>query len=87
MKLHLVGAELFHADGQIDRQTDKHMAKLLIAFRIFAHAPHIILETALLLPSDTWFLFTRWFNTHTYFHYFLQCYPLVTKVVRLLFGL
>jgi hypothetical protein len=29
-----VGVELFHADGRTDRQTD--MAKLTVAFRIFA---------------------------------------------------
>jgi len=32
-----VGAELFHANGQTDRQTD--MTKLLVAFRNFAKAP------------------------------------------------
>jgi hypothetical protein len=33
MKIRLVGAELFHADGQRD------MAKLMVAFRNFANAP------------------------------------------------
>jgi len=33
MKILLVGAELFHADGQID------MTKLVVAFRSFAKAP------------------------------------------------
>jgi hypothetical protein len=35
MKIRPVGIELFHADGQ----TDKHMAKLTVAFRNFANAP------------------------------------------------
>jgi len=33
MKIRLVGADLFHADGQT------HMRKLTVAFRIFAKAP------------------------------------------------
>ena len=33
-----VGAELFHAERQTDRQTD--MTKLLVAFRNFASAPN-----------------------------------------------
>jgi hypothetical protein len=33
MKIRLVGAEVFHADGQTD------MTKLIIAFRKFANAP------------------------------------------------
>jgi hypothetical protein len=33
MKIRLVGAELFHADGQTE------MTKLIIAFRNFANAP------------------------------------------------
>jgi hypothetical protein len=37
MKISSVGAELFHADRQIDRQTD--MTKLTIVFRNFANAP------------------------------------------------
>ena len=32
-KIRVVGAELFHADGQRD------MAKLMVAFRSFANAP------------------------------------------------
>jgi hypothetical protein len=32
-----VGADLFHADGQTDRQTD--MTKLIVPFRNFAKAP------------------------------------------------
>jgi hypothetical protein len=37
MKLCPVGAELFSADGQTDRQTD--MAKLTVAFLNFANSP------------------------------------------------
>ena len=37
MKIRPVGAELFHADGQTDEQTD--MTKLKIALRNFANAP------------------------------------------------
>ena len=37
MKIHPVGAELFHVDGQIDRQTD--MTKLIVSFHSFADAP------------------------------------------------
>jgi len=33
MKIRLVGAELFHADGQTD------VAKVIVAFRNFANAP------------------------------------------------
>ena len=35
----LVGAELFHADGQTERQTDKQtdMTNLIVAFRHFAN--------------------------------------------------
>jgi hypothetical protein len=33
MKIHRVGAEFFHADGQID------MTKLIVAFRNSAHTP------------------------------------------------
>jgi len=35
MKIRTVGAELFHADGQTDRQ---NMKKLIVAFRDFANA-------------------------------------------------
>jgi hypothetical protein len=38
MKIRPVGAELFHADGQADGQTD--MTKLIVAFRNFANAPN-----------------------------------------------
>ena len=34
MKIRLVGAELFHADGRAD------MTKLTVAFRNFANAPN-----------------------------------------------
>jgi len=37
MKIRLVGAELFHTDGQKDRQTD--ITKLIVAFHNFANAP------------------------------------------------
>jgi hypothetical protein len=37
MKIHPVGAELFHADGQMDKQTD--MTKLKVAFRNFENGP------------------------------------------------
>ena len=35
VKIRSVGAELFHADGRTDRQTD--MTKLIVTFRIFAN--------------------------------------------------
>jgi hypothetical protein len=37
MKIHLVGAELFHVDRQMDRRTD--MMKLLGPFCGFANVP------------------------------------------------
>jgi hypothetical protein len=37
MKIRQKGAELLHADGQTDRQTD--MTKLTVAFLNFANAP------------------------------------------------
>jgi len=37
MKVHPVGADLFHADGQTYRQTD--MMKLVVAFHNFANTP------------------------------------------------
>jgi len=37
MKIRPVGTELFHADGQTDRQTD--MTKLIVAFHNFANPP------------------------------------------------
>jgi len=36
MRILLVGAELFHADGQ----TETDMAKLIVAFRSFTKAPN-----------------------------------------------
>jgi hypothetical protein len=51
MKISPVGAELFQADGQTDRQTDRQpaermeMTKLIFAFRNFSNAPkkHLLL--------------------------------------------
>jgi hypothetical protein len=37
MKIRPVGAEMFHADGQRDRQTD--MTKLAVSFRNFESTP------------------------------------------------
>jgi hypothetical protein len=37
IKIRPVGAELFHADGQTDGQTD--MTKIMVAFSNFANAP------------------------------------------------
>ena len=37
MKVHAVGAELFHADGQTDGPSD--MTKLTVTVRNFANAP------------------------------------------------
>jgi hypothetical protein len=37
MRIHPVGAELFHADERTDRQTDT--TKLIVAFRNFANVP------------------------------------------------
>jgi hypothetical protein len=37
MIIRLVGAELFHADGRTDEQTD--MMKLMVTFRIYANVP------------------------------------------------
>jgi len=38
IKMRPVGAELFHADGRTDGQTE--MTKLIIVLRSFANAPH-----------------------------------------------
>jgi hypothetical protein len=38
MKIRPVGAELFHADGRMDRRTTD-MTNLIFAFRNFANAP------------------------------------------------
>jgi len=37
MKIHLVGAKLFHINAQTDRWTD--MTKLLVTFHNFANVP------------------------------------------------
>jgi len=37
VKIRPVKTELFHADGETDRQTD--MTKQIVAFRSFANAP------------------------------------------------
>ena len=41
MKICAMGVELFHGNGQTDRQTDRQtvMRKPIIAFRNFAKAP------------------------------------------------
>ena len=41
MKIHSVGAELFHADGRTDRQTDRQtdMMTPVVALRNFVNAP------------------------------------------------
>jgi Fe-S-cluster formation regulator IscX/YfhJ len=41
MKIRRVGAELFQADGQTDRHTNRQtdMTKLIVAFRNFVSAP------------------------------------------------
>ena len=44
MKIHPVGAELFHADGWMDGRTD--MTKLAVAFRNLANAPKKTISTA-----------------------------------------
>ena len=40
MKIRPVGAELFYAEGQTDRQTD--MTRLIVGFRSFADAPKTV---------------------------------------------
>jgi hypothetical protein len=52
MKIRPVGAELFHADGQTDRQTD--MTKLIAAFRNFADVPKIVQMLRYLCHILTW---------------------------------
>jgi len=39
MKIHSVGAELFQADGHMNRRTDKqtYITKLIVGFRNFAN--------------------------------------------------
>jgi hypothetical protein len=41
MKIRPVGAELFHADVQTDKQTD--MTQLIVPFRYLANGPKMIL--------------------------------------------
>jgi hypothetical protein len=50
MKIRPVGAEMFHADGHRERQTD--MTKLIVAIRNFAKAPK---NVELILDSAVWF--------------------------------
>jgi hypothetical protein len=51
MKIHLVGAELFHVDGRTDGRTDggtdgsTDMTKLTVALRNFANAPKQLLPS------------------------------------------
>jgi len=51
MKILPAGAELLHADGRMDRQTDT--TKLIVAFRNFAKAPkgltHMVIKTAFMV--------------------------------------
>jgi hypothetical protein len=43
MKIHLVGVQLFHADGRTDARTDelmdRHDETITVAFRSFANTP------------------------------------------------
>jgi len=48
MKIRLVGATLLHAD----RRTEKHVTKLIIAFRNFANVPKISNTLPLLSRLD-----------------------------------
>jgi hypothetical protein len=50
MKIHPLGAELFHAEGQMDRRMDR--TKLIVAFRNFANAPKT-LTSILTVRSDS----------------------------------
>jgi hypothetical protein len=47
MNIGPMGAELFHADGLTDGRTDRHMTKLIVAFRNFASAPKSACYTTL----------------------------------------
>jgi hypothetical protein len=49
MKIRLVGGELFYADGR----TDRHMAKLIVAFRSSAKAPKKDRKVALTCNCST----------------------------------
>jgi len=57
MKIHPVGAELFHAEGQMDGRTD--MMKLTVAFHNFANMPKNCSLLSCLLSSMTWHLDIR----------------------------
>jgi hypothetical protein len=50
MKILSVGAELFHADVQTDRQTDR--VKLVVAFRNFSNSPKIATHASQSLPKS-----------------------------------
>ena len=45
IKIHPVGAELFHVDGQTDGRTDRHMMKLIVAFHNFLNVPRNVLSS------------------------------------------
>jgi hypothetical protein len=57
MKIHLVEAELCHADGRTDGRTDRQadVTKLMVAFRNFANAPkkkiHLLTQCTYLCVS------------------------------------
>jgi hypothetical protein len=53
MKIHLVGAEIFHVDRYKDRWTD--MAMLIIDCRNFKNAPDFVLNNTLVVvsPNDS----------------------------------
>ena len=42
MKIRQLRAEFFHADRRTDGRTDRHMTKLIVAFRNFANAPKTV---------------------------------------------
>jgi len=50
MKIHPMGAKLFHADGRKDRLTD--MTKLIVALRSFTKAPKIVKTAGALIMAD-----------------------------------
>jgi len=53
MKIHPVGAGLFHADGRTDRETERtNMTKLIVAFCNFANAPNA--SDGLRISCVTW---------------------------------
>ena len=43
MEIRLVGTELFHADGETDRQ--RYMTKLIAALKNFANSPNKLLKS------------------------------------------